>query len=737
MKSSGTHLLAHFAAKWRLFLWWEVVLISLGISIGVYFALSQLTLAIGIGAGCIILLAFLKKPWRINATSVSSYLDEHQTVLEHSTSLLLIPKQELSGIAQLQQNRTAIALPSVMQQQQHHIPVFKAAGVALLLILVGWGIGHFTEMNNFSTTNNIVPTDKISFVATDSVLAEQIPPTLVSQQVSVRYPAYTNRASYTTDVMDVRALINSTISWQISFSAEVDSVFIESLGNKRAMRSTKDGYVGSIKVNQSGFYYFRFVDRFGNSYASKLYAIEAFEDEAPSVEISGINQYTSFDHFDPIKKLEFSTAISDDFGIADAYIIATVTKGEGESVKFREEKINFNRSIQRGSRKSNLMNSVDLDALQMKPGEELYFYVETLDLKQPSPNRSRSETYFAIIKDTTQYGEGFEGGMAADLMPDYFRSQRQLIIDTEKLISEKRSLTVSEFNSTSNALGFDQKALRLKYGQFMGDEADSGLDIEQEHEHEEGNEASEEDPLADYTHDHDGDNEHNLVPEEEEEEEGKNPLSQFVHDHGDPEAATLFNNTLKGKLRQAMNYMWDAELHLRLYKPENSLPFQYKALKLIQDIKNSARIYVHRIGFDPPPVKESARLTGDLDEVSGSRKTSDIGKEDVLQNTRKAISRLEILLDGKTALTEQDRTLFKNAGQELSLKAIEEPIAFLPALQALKRLSEEQKPTIETLRIAQKGLLKSIPLPQNTEGQQQQWYGPLDQLLLKELEIND
>ena len=32
---------------------------------------------------------------------------------------------------------------------------------------------------------------------------------------------------------------------------------------------------------------------------------------------------------------------------------------------------------------------------------------------------------------------------------------------------------------------------------------------------------------------------------------------------------------------------------------DKSVAFQ----ELIQEIKNSARIYVHRIGFDPPPIK--------------------------------------------------------------------------------------------------------------------------------------
>jgi hypothetical protein len=107
-----------------------------------------------------------------------------------------------------------------------------------------------------------------------------------------------------------------------------------------------------------------------------------------------------------------------------------------------------------------------------------------------------------VIKDTVSYGPGVEGTLGVDLMPDYFRSQRQLIIDTEKLIANRGKIPQKEFNSTSNDLGFDQKALRLRYGQFMGDETEgpAEMEIEEDHDHDEG----EEDPLAAFTHDHDG-----------------------------------------------------------------------------------------------------------------------------------------------------------------------------------------------------------------------------------------
>lgn len=742
MIATASHMVTKFTHTWRRHLWLEILLLSMGVLIGSYVAFSHVWLTIILGLMSFMLLALWKKPWRLTGKEVSRYLDEHHSALEHSTSLLMVPSQQLSGIARLQQRKTANTLASVIKEIRPETHLLRAAGIAVIIIVVGSLIGIMTNQEAIIPSEFSSPADKITFVATDSLSPEQQPPELISQLVSVRYPAYANRKGYSTEKMDLQVLVNSTVSWKILFSSEVDSVFLESSGNSRNMKRTEDGYVGSTVIKTSGFYNFRFIDRNGNSYVSKLYAIEAIEDEAPSVAIEGIKQYTTFEHFDSPKQLTFNTVLTDDYGIADAYIVATVSKGEGESVKFREEKILFSSGWQAGNRTATLVKSLDLDALKMEVGEELYFHVETFDLKRPIPNKSRSETYFAMIKDTTQLGSGVEGGMAADLMPDYFRSQRQLIIDTEKLIADRGKIAKNEFNTTSNALGFDQKSLRLKYGQFMGDEADSALDID--HDHEEPEPANNEDPLAEYTHDHDGDNEHNLVAEEEEEydheheeEDENNPLSQFIHDHGDPEAATLFSNSLKGKLRQAMNYMWDAELYLRLYQPEKSLPFQYKALKLIQEIKNSARIYVHRIGFDPPPVKESTRLTGDLNDVSSYRKTSDIGEEDPFKNMRIAAARLEELLDASSGLNNQDRILFKEAGQELAVIAIDQPITYLPALQALQMLSETNLVQRETLFIAQQGVIKAIPNRVSSDGTRAQFYGTLDQLLLKELEIND
>ena len=324
-----------------------------------------------------------------------------------------------------------------------------------------------------------------------------------------------------------------------------------------------------------------------------------------------------------------------------------------------------------------------------------------------------------MIKDTVTYDEGVEGTLGVELMPAYFRSQRQIIIDTEKLIKDKSKIVVDEFNSRSNDLGFDQKALRLKYGQFTGDENEGGMAEEEVHHDEEI--AETDDPLEGYKHNHDSSNENNLV-EKSEEPEGDAPK---------------FTQSIQSKLRQALNEMWDAELHLRMYDPQKSLPYQYRALDLLEQIKNSARIYVHRIGFDPPPIKEDKRLTGTLDEVVSFRKSDENDEQDNFQFMRKSILRIEQILNSDKQVTKADQELFAKAGTELSALAIENPGEYLTTLQNLKWLAELEKTTLKTLKIVQNGLIIALPKESAEPVKTSSKYDELDQLMLKELQQND
>lgn len=738
MSVEGKNILIKFSKRWQLMLGLEVFLYAFGATMFTYFLSHNflLSLAVFVLIGAITS-AFIK-PWKPNIKSSSSFLDAQIDSLEYSTGLLLQPWDRHSSLAKLQQLKISDKLKETVKRVSppHHLK--RGIIIALTLVGIGLILNQFNVVDYFS--NNHIPeaeSSPIIFKANDSINSQNDTPKLTEQWVTISYPKYTNVPSRRVSNMDIKALEGSQLTWELKFDNIIDNVVMQGMDNEYPMRLNNKSYIRSSTLVNSGFYSFMFQDLQGKSYSSDLYAIEVFKDAAPTIKLLGLNQFTSFD-YNENKIIEFKANIVDDFGIADAYIIATVSKGSGESVKFREEKLNFDNSLNKGTKNVLMSKKIDLDNMKMEPGDELYFYVETRDFKTPKPNTSRSETYFAVIRDTTSYEFSVEGTLGVDRMPDYFRSQRQLIIDTEKLIKNRKTLSKEDFNFTSNELGFDQKSLRLKYGAFMGEESEIAIANQENAEaaqHELEHDSN--DPLAGYKHDHDSENEQNLVEDKTNKKEDSNPLEEYMHNHDDSEKATLFEESLRTKLRKALNEMWDAELYLRLYEPEKSLPFQYKALKYIQEIKNSARIYVHRIGFDPPPIKEDKRLTGKLEEVKSFRKTESIAQEELYSFMRLAILRLETLKTNEALFLDEDIEVFEKAGNELSSLAIEFPSKYLNTLQQLRWIIDGSQRNRQTFGEVQKGLLMAMPKPDDNPSKTALPVNEINQLLLKELDIHD
>ncbi|MDF0717947.1 tryptophan-rich sensory protein [Muricauda sp. 334s03] len=700
----------------------------------VFFGILGLLVAAGIAF-------WVLRPWKISSKNAVAYIDAHLPQAGYSSGLLLSPAHELSSLSKLQQYRVAEQLGPVLPKLSPPHKLLRAALVMFGLILLGLAVNF--ALANVNKLSEKEPSNKeqITFAPKDSLPSTTEFPELKGTNITIQYPRYTGKSTLNTTSPNIRAVQGSRIIWNLEFDGDVQEVEMDLMGEPIDFIKTDGLYRLTKTLEASGFYSFTFKDNGGNVHVSDLYSLEMVTDEPPMVQIEGLDNYSYF-AFDDDKRLMFNANISDDFGIADAYIIATVSKGSGESVKFREETVRFDRGIPKGNKQIQLQQALDMDALKMEPGDELYFYVEALDQRTPTANIARSETYFAVIRDTITDAFAVEGNLGVDLMPDYFRSQRQLIMDTEKLIADKPNISEKEFKSRSNELGFDQKQLRLKYGQFMGDETEmqsapgavSHHEGEAEHDHEEG----EEDLLDEYSHKHDSENEHNLVEEHghenEDQEEEEDPLHDYLHNHSDPEESTLFEKSLKAKLRDALNIMWDAELQLRLYEPKKSMPYQYDALEIIQDIKNSARIYVHRIGFDPPPIKEENRLSGNIEDITNFDKQEEYPYEMSFASTREAIPRLEQLIQDRKGFSDADGALFADAGNELAQKAISQPLKYLKVLQGLRDLEKATYRTKENYRMVQKNLLSVLPEIADIPMKKTEYQDEINMLYLKELE---
>ncbi len=457
--------------------------------------------------------------------------------------------------------------------------------------------------------------------------SEEKPVILAQTKVTITAPSYTGIKPQSQSELEIKSIIGSAISWELEFSnaenlnvllvnSEGESLDFKSEGNKFSLKDILTGSgIYAIQANQDGKIVFD----------SGFFPLEAIPDQSPVIAPTEREVYKFHVKNDP-KLLEISAKISDDFLVSQVYLVATLARGSGENVKFRENRIPIDK---RNFQSSELRSVLDLKALDFKQGDELYYYWAALDNKSPEANFSRSDTYFLKYVDSTEVSEAELAGMAIHVLPEYFRSQRQIIIDTEKLIAQKKTMGGQVFNSSSNEIGYDQKLLRLRYGQYLGEEFESGAGGGSIETGESGN-------LLDgfmHKHDQEGENEgggtiqSGAVSESEhahEEEVGKtgeddglgSMLDAFLHNHESEEMNTFFEGSTKGILKMALEQMWQSELYLRLFEPEKAIPFQYKALEYLKSVQQKSRVYVKRTGFDPPPIREEEkRLTGELKDL--------------------------------------------------------------------------------------------------------------------------
>ncbi|AUD01605.1 hypothetical protein [Spirosoma pollinicola] len=581
----------------------------------------------GFGAGAIFNKLYQdKKPLAIQLI--------HQTVGDAEYSLPLLTKPQLNLAEQLQLDR----LNQQIQRVQAPVVVWSKAGV-YSLFLVG-ALAVYVGYPLLQKSPEKGP-KKSGFMAAVMPESKPVPPSFESASLRIQPPAYTRLSETNSSNLNASSVVGSNLSWRVQFSSnqKLSVRMVGSRGQELAFRQSGNAYTYQDRLISSGLYAIKAYWRTESNkdsvvYQSDFYRLEARPDLAPKIEPDSKVLY-QFHYLKDPKTLNIAAKISDDFSITQAFIVATVARGSGENVKFREMKFPLSPT---NFKEARFTKAIDLKALNFTPGDELYYYWAAFDNRQPEPNFTKSDTYFVVYKDTTKVEESELATMAVNIMPEYFRSQRQIIIDTEKLIATRKKMAdkanpTHAFKSQSNEIGFDQKALRLRYGQFLGEEFEksiggggppantdgapiAGLVDAYMHKHDEG-EGDHGGPAQAHHDDDEHDHNHGSGAADD----NKDPLAalmeQYVHNHDDAETNTFHEQSTRALLKTALENMWQSELHLRMYEPEKALPYEQEALKYLKLSQQKARSYVKKTGFDPPQTKEKeTRLTGEFKNVT-------------------------------------------------------------------------------------------------------------------------
>ncbi|MEO8002808.1 MAG: hypothetical protein ABI644_13115 [Arenimonas sp.] len=527
-------------------------------------------------------------------------LDIRLRNLEDSSDLLFKPSADLSNLQNLQRQRIEQRISQTSYLDLGEAWPWKKIALSFV-IATGLGVlATFLPNSNTSEVHTF-----ISDVAPLSPVAA--PAKLIDQSIAIRAPAYTGLSARDEKNLQVKFPEGSTLSWNLEFDPQPASVsLLFHDGNRLALKKNGDHWQASKTLLQSSLYRLQ-VNNAALS-EDKLYRLDAIKDLPPALRVIQPDRNLSLVELGQTD-WPLSFEAEDDYGLGAAELRIQLAQGSGENIKFTEQTRSI---VGQGSRsRKRYSQKLDLTSLGVGPGDDVIVQLSISDQRTPQANTTRSSSFIlrwpaeASIETT-----GVEG-MVQKAIPAYFRSQRQIIIDTEKLLSERKNYATEKFAVQSDTIGVDQRILRLRYGQFLGEEAEGGRDESASPSAKEGK---------------DEHGEHAGEPPKKPTTSADSNLAiaaEFGHVHDIAEAATLLEPKTKALLRAALNEMWQAELHLRQAEPKQALPYEYRALAFIKKVQQADRIYLARVGLELPPVDETRRLSGDRSSVKN--------RNDVLQ----------------------------------------------------------------------------------------------------------
>jgi hypothetical protein len=536
---------------------------------------------------------------RVNA-EWPRWLDAAVPALEDSSTLLAA--EPATPVARLQRARLQARLLDVLREDDYRAIARARIRLAVLPIaasVLGAASAYGWQLENAAPARS-------AGKAAPSQTKPAAPGDIV---LRITPPAYTMVSAFESDAGDIQVPQHSQVRWCYKRAGEPPATIELSDGQTLALARDCATWTATESL------FWRVRGASGGSNASR-HNIRVTIDQAPQVSIVAPAEAIQVLPAGA-QSVQLSVAARDDYGIARASLHLTLARGSGENIRFSDREMPLPQSPDPRTR--NWQKTWSLAELGMEPGDELYFFLRATDNAPGQPHTAQTPTY--TLRLPGPQSESLESSALPTMVkPESLRSQRQIIIDTEQLLADMPKLNAATLRERSESIAGDQSRLRLRYGQFLGEESTLFGD-EHEDEHEHG---------AAHAPTGGGFKDGSMA----------SIVAEFGHKHDETDNATIFDPKTKEVLRRALKAMWDAEKQLRAVSPKAALAPEYKALDAIKELQQAERVYLHRTAFVPPAIKEEKRLTGDVVGVQSYKRTQGAADDKVPQEVRELVQAL-------------------------------------------------------------------------------------------------
>lgn len=498
---------------------------------------------------------------------------------------------------------------------------------------------------------------------------DSAPLRLVEARIEVIPPVYTGLPPRSESTLSLRAPEGSLLRWRLRFSPPPDDVGLALLDGRRlALAREGDAWIGEQVLDRSALYR---VHADGSALTEAPERLDAVADQPPQIRVL-VPEHSLSQAAPGQRRWSVAFEARDDHAVAEWATLRIIhAQGSGENIAVSERHLRLRGEGEPAHRR--YAHALDLAAFGYAPGDDLIVQLAVRDTRAPVPQEARSASLILRWPPPDRDASSDLEAAVQRVLPAYFRSQRQIILDAEALLRERAALDADAFMQRSDALGVDQRILRLRYGQFLGEESEgapSGLAAGPSDDGEEHDDAEEH-----------GDHDHGHEARPGGFGQDMDLIAAFGHSHDIPEAATLLDARTRATLRKALDQMWQSELSLRQARPDSALPHAYRALDYIKEVQQADRIYLPRLGSDLPPIDEARRLGGAREGLAA--------RADPLRPAQPEASDLPALWSalGESEAAPLDPALLPRLREALAARAAraDDPLALQQALDAAAR----------------------------------------------------